>query len=104
MMTHSVFFWLEPSLSPEQRAEFEGGLRALFDIDVVAHGRWGRAAPTPERSVTNNTFDYALILEFDSVEKHDAYQEHPDHGTFVDTFSSWFREVRVFDTLVHAES
>lgn len=98
MVRHNVYFWLDESLSDEEKASFEGGLRALFDIDVVANGSFGKAAGTPERPVTQNTFDYALVLEFDSVEQHNAYQVHPEHGVFVDNFSQWFKEVRVYDT------
>lgn len=98
MVRHNVYFWLDPSLTDEQKASFEEGLRALFRIDVVAAGSFGKAAATPERPATRNTFDYALVLEFDSVAAHDAYQIHPGHEVFVKSFSSWFREVRVFDT------
>ncbi len=98
MVLHNVYFWLDPSLTDEQKSSFEGGLRALFEIDVVTRGVFGRAAATPVRPVTQNTFDYALVLEFDSVERHDAYQVHPDHDVFVKQFSAWFKEVRIFDT------
>jgi len=98
MVRHNVYFWLDPSLTDEQKTAFEGGLRALFAIDVVAGGSFGKAAATPVRPVTRNTFDYALALEFDSVAQHDAYQVHPDHDVFVKRFSPWFKEVRVFDT------
>lgn len=97
MVRHNVYFWLEPSLTEEQKAAFEGGLRALFDIDVVGSGAFGKPAGTPVRPVTQNTFDYHLVLEFENVEKHNAYQIHPDHDVFVKNFSPWFREVRVFD-------
>ncbi len=98
MVRHNVYFWLDPSLTDEQKTSFEDGLRALFTIDVVAGGSFGKAAATPARPVTRNTFDYALALEFDSVAQHDAYQVHPDHDVFVKRFSAWFKEVRVFDT------
>lgn len=98
MVRHNVYFWLDDSLEEEQKAAFEEGLKALFEIDVVANGSFGRPAGTPVRPVTQNTFDYALVLEFDSVEQHDAYQVHPEHHVFVDQFSQWFREVRVYDT------
>jgi len=98
MVRHNVYFWLVETLSDEDKAAFEDGMRALFEIDLVSGGNFGTAAATPERPVTHNTFDYALVLEFDSVEKHNGYQVHPDHGVFVDRFSQWFREVRVFDT------
>jgi len=102
MVRHNVYFWLNEGLTPEQRAAFEDGLRALFEIDVVAGGSFGTAAATPERPVTQNSFDYSLFLEFDSVEKHDAYQVHPEHDVFVKNFSPWFQEVRVFDTELHS--
>lgn len=98
MVRHNVYFWLDESLSEEQKASFEDGLRALFEIDVVANGTFGKAAATPERPVTQNTFDYALVLEFDSVEQHDAYQVHDEHHVFVDSFGQWFKQVRVYDT------
>ncbi len=98
MVRHNVYFWLDPSLTDEQKTSFEGGLRALFVIDVVARGSFGKAAATPVRPVTQNSFDYALVLEFDSVEQHDAYQVHPDHDVFVKQFSASFKEVRIFDT------
>ncbi len=98
MVRHSVFFWLDKSLSDEQKASFEDGLRALFEIDCVSNGSFGKTADTPERPVTQNTFDYALVLEFDSVEQHNEYQVHADHGVFVDSFKQWFDEVRVYDT------
>ncbi|MCB1205612.1 MAG: Dabb family protein [Verrucomicrobiae bacterium] len=98
MVRHNVYFWLDPELSDDQKTSFEEGLKALFQIDVVAAGSFGKPAATPVRPVTRNTFDYALVLEFDSVEKHNAYQVHPEHDVFVASFSSWFREVRVFDT------
>jgi len=98
MLRHSVFFWLDESLSSEQKQAFEGGLRALFDIDVVTTGSYGTAADTPERPVTNNDFDYALFLDFNNVDDHNIYQAHPDHQVFVDQFSSWFKTVKIFDT------
>lgn len=98
MVRHNVYFWLDESLTDAQKTEFEGGLRALFDIDVVSAGSFGKAAGTPERPVTQNSFDYALVLEFESVEQHNAYQVHPEHKVFVDNFGQWFKEVRVYDT------
>lgn len=73
-------------------------MRALFDIDVVKHGSYGKTAGTPERPVTQNTFDYALFLEFENVEGHNAYQIHPDHQVFIDSFAKWFKTVKIFDT------
>lgn len=97
MIRHSVFFWLTPGLSDEQKASFVEGMKALFDIDVVKHGSYGTAAATPTRPVTDNTYDYSLFLEFDSVEDHNSYQVDPDHDVFVKEFSPWFATVKIFD-------
>lgn len=97
MVRHSVYFWLIDGLSDDQTQQFEAGLKALFDIDVVQRGNYGKAAQTPERPVTNNDYDYALFLEFDSVEDHNIYQDHADHHVFVDAFKPWFATVKVFD-------
>ena len=43
MVRHNVYFWLDPTLTDEQKASFEDGLRALFRIDVVAAGSFGKA-------------------------------------------------------------
>jgi len=98
MLRHTVYFWLDETLGAEDRAAFEEGMRALFAIPCVARGSFGTAAATPTRPVTQNTFDYCLALEFDSVSEHDAYQVDPGHDVFVQRFRPWFREVRVYDT------
>ena len=98
MMLHTVFFWLDPSLTAAQHDEFRDGLRALCAIDVVANGRIGSPAATPARPVVDHSFHHSLFLEFQSVEFHNAYQVHPDHTDFVERFSGWFRTVKVLDS------
>jgi len=100
-MRHTVFFWLEDSLTAADLATFESGLQALFVIEDVAAGSYGKPAGTPERDgVTQNNYHYALHLEFDNVERHNAYQVHPEHDVFVDKFAKWFKQVRVYDTQI----
>lgn len=98
MILHSVYFWLDPSLTDSQKASFEAGLRSLIEIDTVHSGRFGGGAATPERSATRNTFDYALILEFKTIDDHNAYQKHPDHHAFANGFAEWFKDHIVYDT------
>jgi hypothetical protein len=49
------------------------------------------------RPVIDQSWDYALAMQFDSVGNHDAYQEDPDHHVFIDTFKSWWSQVQVRD-------
>jgi Stress responsive A/B Barrel Domain len=98
MVRHNVFFWLVDSLGDAEKLSFEKGLAALSEISVIKKAMFGKAAQTPVRPVTQNSYDYALFLEFADVEAHNAYQIHPDHLVFVEKFSKWFKEVRVYDT------
>ena len=97
-MEHHVYFWLkEERKNDADIAAFEKGLAALFEIKNVAGGMWGKPAATPERPVTDKSFDYAISMRFDSIEQHDLYQVHPDHDVFVDAFKDWWQEVKVMD-------
>lgn len=97
-MEHHVYFWLKQERKNEaDRVVFEKGLADLFGIESVAGGIWGSSAATPERPVTDKSFDYALSLEFVSLVEHDRYQEDPAHDLFVDRFKSWWERVLVMD-------
>ena len=97
-MEHHVYFWLKEERNNESdRAVFEKGMADLFKIDEVAGGIWGRSADTPERPVTDKTFDYAISLKFDSLKTHNIYQDHPEHDVFVDAFKDWWKKVLVMD-------
>ena len=97
-MEHHVYFWLnEEHQTAEHRAAFEVGLVALFKIEEIASGAWGRPAATAVRPVTENTWDYGLSLKFASQAEHDIYQEHAEHDVFVDTFKGFWERVQVMD-------
>lgn len=97
-MDHHVYFWLkEEHRNETDRVAFEKGLSGLFDLDLVAGGRWAKPAPVMIRPVIDQTWDYAITMQFDSIEKHDAYQVDPDHMVFIDTFKSWWSQVQVRD-------
>jgi hypothetical protein len=97
MMTHTVFFWLNESLDAHARAEFERSLRTLLTIPEAKRTTIGRPAPTPKRDVIDDSYDYALELDFDSVEAQNAYQAHPVHTRFVDSQKSKWTRVQVYD-------
>ena len=97
-MEHHVYFWLkEEKKNAADIATFEKGLADLFEIAEVGGGVWGKSADTPERPVTDKSFDYALSMRFKSLADHNVYQEHADHDVFVDTFKDWWQKVLVMD-------
>ena len=97
-MEHHVYFWLKEEFkSEESRKQFEEGLGAMLRVPTVSGGIWGISAATPERPVTEKSWDYALSVHFDSLADHDAYQVHPDHDVFVNQFKDWWERVQVMD-------
>ena len=97
-MDHHVYFWLkEEKNNAEDRGEFEKGLAALFEIGGIISGRWAIPAKVEQRPVVDQSWDYALTIQFETVEAHDVYQNHPDHQSFIGKFKDWWAQVQVKD-------
>lgn len=97
-MEHHVYFWLKEEFkNPADRAVFEQGLASLFEIDLVKCGRWAVPAAVVVRPVIDQSWDYALTMQFAKIEDHDAYQVDPDHNVFINSFKDWWAQVQVRD-------
>jgi hypothetical protein len=97
-MDHHVYFWLKEEFkNPADRAVFEQGLASLFEIDLVKDGRWAVPAAVVVRPVIDQSWDYALTMQFANLEDHDAYQVDPDHNVFINSFKDWWAQVQVRD-------
>lgn len=94
---HVVHFWLDEGLTDAEREDFLAGVRSLSEVPTVRQAWIGPPADTPSRGVVDNSFDYALVMWFDDVAGHDAYQEHPIHLAFVEAHEDKFARVRVRD-------
>jgi heme-degrading monooxygenase HmoA len=88
MIRHSVIFKLKhPKDSPAEKAFLESALKLSFIPGVY---RFECLRQTSRK----NHFDYGLSMEFDSLQAYEAYNKHPDHATFVQTY--WLRDVEDF--------
>ncbi|MBT4644694.1 MAG: Dabb family protein [Deltaproteobacteria bacterium] len=96
MHIHNVFFWLKEGLDPESSKLFEEGLASLTKIPEVASGSFGKPAET-ERPVIDNTYDYGLILIFESIADHDQYQDGVIHLEFLAKHAAKWGKVQVYD-------
>jgi hypothetical protein len=97
-MEHHVYFWLKEERKNEaDLASFEQGLSGLFDIPLVAGGRWAVPAKVVIRPVIDQSWSYALTMQFRNIEEHDAYQVDPDHNIFINAFKDWWERVLVMD-------
>jgi len=97
-MEHHVYFWLkEDCKDAAARAEFEQGLASLFEIELVAGGRWAVPAAVPLRPVVDQSWDYALTMQFVSLDDHNVYQDEPRHHAFIDAHKARWAKVLVMD-------
>lgn len=97
-MEHHVYFWLKEHAKDEAtRAKFEKGIDALFQAPQIARKLWSVPAKTEIRPVTDNSWDYALQVGFDSLDDHNGYQIDPIHTVFVEEFKDLWAKVEVKD-------
>jgi len=103
MFVHSVYFWLKPDLTLEQRAAFFRGVRSLTTIETVRQSYVGEPAPT-HRKVIDRSYSCALIIVFDDELGHDLYQVHPVHDRFREECSSFWSKVSIYDAVTTPEA
>ena len=97
-MEHHVYFWLKDEhKNADDRAAFEAGLDSLFSIDLVKGGKWSTPAKVMERPVVDQSWDYAISMQFATIEDHDTYQDVPVHSNFIGKFKETWAKVEVKD-------
>jgi hypothetical protein len=97
MLVHTVFFWLKPELTPEQRADFRRAVESLAGIKAVEQVYVGTPAATQKRPVIDDSYSVALTVICKDVAAHDAYQVDPIHLKFVENFKSCWARVQIYD-------
>lgn len=101
-MIHLVHFWLkEEYQTPEVREKFEAALTALCEVPLAMQSSWGVPAVVAERPVVDLSWDYNLVTEFESTEKHDEYQVVPAHVKFLEDNKQYWEKVLVMDSDIH---
>lgn len=96
MLVHHVLFWLQAGISDQQKAAFRAGLQTLEKVDTVKSFYIGTPSPI-ERSVVDRSYTFSLLLLFENVAAHDAYQADPLHKAFLDEFRHLFEKVVIYD-------
>lgn len=93
-----MYFWLEEGRqNAADRTDFENALAGLFEMNLVAGGRWAVPAEVEIRPVVDQSWDYALSMQFATLEDHNAYQVHPMHKAFIEAYRDWWAKVLVTD-------
>ncbi len=98
MITHNAYIWIKKEhQTSDDTAVMEAELNHLMASEHIAESSWGISAQTPERDVTDKSYNYGINLRFASVEDHNAFQSSPEHDRFVEQCAPMFDKVTVFD-------
>jgi hypothetical protein len=97
MFVHHVFFWLKSDLSSSDVQKFEETVSTLPGISHVKMGNVGKPAST-NRPIIERSYSYSLLLVFENEAKHDEYQVDPTHLKFVETCSTFWEKVVIYDS------
>ena len=96
---HSVYFWLHDGGDPADTQRFVEGCRTyLSGIPGMVQMSVGVPAGTPGGPV-DNSYGVALLIEFESKDAAQVYEEHPDHQRFIGDFHHLWSRVQVYDAV-----
>ena len=99
---HSVYFWLKPDLSADERKKYLDGLHSLLTIEAVQAGYIGTPADT-RRPVVDHTYSHAFVVMFRDASGHERYQLDPIHDRFrIERRTCWDKVV-IYDCLTSGE-
>ncbi len=96
MHTHAAFFWLKDGVDAGGQSIFRKGLDLLTKEGHVHERSIGQPSAT-NRDVVDSTYTFAIILKFDDLAAHDAYQVSDEHQVFADTCFDMIHRVQVYD-------
>ena len=97
MLVHTVFFWLKPDLSEDEKAQFQAGVESLATIESTEQVLIGTPANTTKRPVIDDSYDCSVSVILRDVEAHDLYREDPIHRKFVEKYAHLWESVKIYD-------
>ena len=98
-LVHSVYFWLNNDISPQDRHRFLAHLNKLSEIPTVDNFLIGPPGNTDERDIIDNSYDLGIVMTFASMADHDAYQVSDIHQAFLKMAKPLIAKVKVYDIL-----
>lgn len=100
---HVVFFWMNNPDSAQEQEQLLSELERFMDkIPQPISKHIGKPAGTP-REVVDNTYQFSLVLNFESKESQDEYQTDPIHLEFIDRAQHLWKKVQVYDSYIATE-
>lgn len=96
MLVHHVLFWLKNPDLAEDREKLLEGLNSLRAIELLRLITIGSPSDI-DRPVIDRSYSFSLMVVFDSMEQHDAYQVHPAHKKFIGEYAHLWNKVVIYD-------
>lgn len=94
---HHVYFWLKDPKNERDRQKLIDGLKKLSEVPTIQEWHIGKPAAT-NREVIDNSYTISWMLVFKGKADQDSYQTDPIHLKFVETCSSLWTKVLVYDS------
>jgi len=96
-ISHVVLVWLNDGVPQEQITKIINGAEILTTIDVVQGLKIGRAVPS-DRATVDDSFSFALTVEFANKADMQTYIEHETHIEYVSsTLKPALKRILVYD-------
>lgn len=97
-MIHQVYFWLHDKANTQEF--LTEAVPMLGRCKTVGKFIAGTPAETEDRDVVDHSFQVSCTIFFDSLEDQAVYQSDPLHLAFIDTYSSMWSTVKVYDIAI----
>ncbi|RAV30174.1 Dabb family protein [Sinomicrobium soli] len=102
MINHYVLFWLKKTLNRDEKEAFTGFFDLLRKVPGIRSFYYGGPADSKDREVVDNSFDYNLMIQFDSLEALEVYGVHPLHMEAIEQYGHYWEKVTVHDSVLEA--
>ena len=93
---HSVYFWFRDDVTEAQLETFYADTEKLRGIEVVKAMYTGKASST-DRPIVERSYDFAVIVHFENLAGHDAYQQDPIHLALLEKHASLWEKIMITD-------
>ena len=96
---HSVFFWLKAPVSQENHDAFLAHLHTFINASHFVQSKHIGKKNSSQRDVVDSSYDYSLIVTFNTQQQHDNYQAEPAHLKFIADAAHLWEKVTVYDSV-----
>lgn len=96
---HHVLFWAKNPSNAQEVAQLKQALQQLGTLPMIALAHVGNPVITDfDKSVTEGSYTFSVVLVFESAEKEKEYLYHPLHKKFIDDNKHLWGKVMVIDS------